>query len=133
MDYSNDKDVKKVVVSDLFVDIYKNFNVTSQVDKMNQLSKKELYLLLTVCLDKHSDEDQVVVHNFTPFKDECMTIFDVQDDKEVNDIDLKSLVDETGDKYIETDFIVNSKGESLPNPLTKEEVRDARIDIINEK
>lgn len=43
LDASKDK---KVVISDLFIDIYKNFNVVNQVDRMKELSKKELYLLL---------------------------------------------------------------------------------------
>ena len=131
--YTNEsKEVKKVVVSDLFTDIYRKFNVVSQVEEIKKLSRKELYLLLTVCLDKHSDEDPVVVHNFMPFKDECMNIFDIQDDKETDDEDLKSLIEETGDKYIETDNIVDSNGNQLDDPLTKEQVRDAKIDIIND-
>jgi hypothetical protein len=44
---------KKIVVTDLFVEIYENFNVSSQIDKMMKLSDRELYLLLTLCLDKH--------------------------------------------------------------------------------
>ena len=123
---------KTLVVSDEFFEIFKNFNVVSQVDEMKKLSKKELYLLLTVCLDKFSDEDPVVVFNFQPFKEEVtVDIFDVQDDKDPIDLDLITLIDESGDKYIETDYIVNNKGESLPEPLTKEEVRDAKINIIN--
>jgi hypothetical protein len=132
--YTNESnDVKKVIVSDLFTDIYRNFNVVTQVEQMKQLSRKELYLLLTFCLDKHSDEDPVAVHNFMPFKDEVMRIFDIQDDKETDDKDLKSLIEETGDKYIETDNIVDKNGKSLQDPLTKEQVRDAKIDIINDK
>ncbi len=132
-DYTGTKEVKKIEVSDLFVDIYKNFNVVTQIEKMNQLSKRELYLLLLICLDKHSDEDPVVVHNFTEFKNECLQIFDVQDDKDTSDESLLELIKETGDKYIETDNIVDSNGKPLTSPLNKEEVRDAKIDIINEK
>lgn len=119
-------------VSNEFVDIFSNFNVVSQVEKMKKLSKKELYLLLTVCLDKFSDEDPVVKYNLLPFKDECMVIFDIQDDKEATDPILIELIQESGDKYIETDNIVYNDDQSLPAPLTKEEVRDAKINIINE-
>lgn len=132
--YNNEeKEKEKVVVSDLFIDIYQKFNVVTQVEQMKQLPRKELYLLLILCLDKQSDEDPVVVHNFMPFKDECMKIFDVQDDKDVDDEDLKLLIEETGDKYIETENIIDSKGKTLRDPLSKEEVRDAKIDIINKK
>jgi hypothetical protein len=123
---------KNITVSNEFVDIYKNFNVVSQVDNMKKLSKRELYLLLTVCLDKFSDEDPVINYNFQPFKTEVMEIFDVQDDKDPISQYLIELIEESGDKYIETDNIVDDKGEKLPDPLTKEEVRDAKINIINQ-
>jgi hypothetical protein len=91
-DYDNtDQLNKNIHVSNEFVDIYTNFNVVTQVEKMKQLTKRELYLLLTVCLDKFSDEDPVVKHNLLPFKEE-----------------------------------------KLPEPLTKDQVRDAKINIINE-
>ena len=122
----------KIHVSNEFVDIFSNFNVVTQVEKMKQLTKRELYLLLTVCLDKFSDEDPVVKHNLLPFKEEIMNIFDVQDDKEATDLALIDLITESGDKYIETDNIVYNNDQKLPDPLTKEEVRDAKINIINE-
>lgn len=131
-DFSKDNEVKKMIVSDLFVDIYKNFNVVTQVEKMKQLSKKELYLLLTICLDKHSDDDPVVKFNMADFKEEAMKIFDIQDDKTTDDTDLLQLIEESGDKYIETDNIVDSSGSKLPDPLSKQEVRDAKINIIND-
>ena len=37
---------KNIHVSNEFVDIYTNFNVVTQVEKMKQLTKRELYLLL---------------------------------------------------------------------------------------
>ena len=123
---------KNITISNEFVDIYKNFNVVSQVDNMNKLSKRELYLLLTVCIDKFSDDDPVIKYNFQPFRTEVMEIFDVQDDKDPISQYLIELIEESGDKYIETDNIVDDKGDKLPDPLTKEEVRDAKINIINQ-
>ncbi len=120
---------KKVNVSKLFFEIYKNFNVVSQVDRMNQLNDRELYLLLTLCLDKFSDEDPVVKYNLIPFKERIMEIFDIQDDKEPTNPILIGLIEDTGDKYIETDNLF-FRGEKLPEPLNKEEVRDAKINII---
>jgi len=117
-------------VSELFFEIYKNFNVISQVEKMKQLSKRELYLLLTVCLDKFSDEDPVVKFNLIPFRDEIMAIYDIQDEKDPTDEVLIKLIEETGDKYIETDNITYN-GIKLPEPLTKDQVRDEKINIIN--
>ena len=121
---------KKIVVSDLFLDIYKNFNVGDQTEKMRSLSKRELYLLLTLCLDKHDDANPTVASNLIPFKTEVMDIFSIQDDKGTEVQDLKDLITESGDEYIETDNIVDSKDDKMPDPLTKEEIRDIRIDII---
>ncbi len=123
------QDIKKINVSKLFFEVYKNFNVTSQVDRMKQLNDRELYLLLTLCLDKFSDEDPVVKYNLIPFKDRIMEIFDIQDDKEPTNSILIGLIEDTGDKYIETDNLYY-RGSKLPAPLTKEEVRDAKINII---
>jgi hypothetical protein len=122
---------KKIVVSDLFLDIYKNFNVCSQVEKMNTLPRKELYLLILLALDKHDDNDPVVLHNFLPFESIGDDIFEIQEDKGVVNEDLKQLIEETGDKYISTKNVIDSKGNELPEPLSKVEVRDAKINIIN--
>lgn len=124
--------IKLMKVSNDFIDIFKNFNVVNMVDKMKLLSKKELYLLLTLCLDKHDDEQPTVVYNFQPFREQVMELFEIQDDKETLNPILQELIEETGDKYIETDNIVDSDGNKLPEPMTKEEVRDAKIDIIND-
>jgi hypothetical protein len=132
MKEAKETESKNIVVSDKFIEIYKNFNVVTQIESMKALSKRELYLLLILCLDKHVDEDPVIKFNMAEFKEECMKIFDIQDDKETTDADLLNLIEETGDKYIETDNIVDSRGEKLPDALTKEEVRDAKINIINE-
>lgn len=126
------EEVKNVTVSDLFEKIYTKFNVVDQVENMNNLSEEELYLLLVYVLDRHSDEDPVVVHNLQPFKEKVMEIYELQDDKETNNTVLLALVEKTGDKYIETDYVVNRLGEKLKDPLTKEEVREAKIDIIGQ-
>ena len=124
---------KRLMVSDLFVDIYKNFNVCDQIERMNQLSEKELYLILTFSLDKFSMKDEVVKNNLRPFKDKIMEIFDVQDGKETNNSTLLELIKESDFKYIETDYIYDSQDNAMPAPKTQSEVRDARIEkLINE-
>jgi hypothetical protein len=122
---------KKVVVSEDFLNIYKNFNVVDQVENMKALSERELYLLLTVCLDKHDDDLPVVKYNFQPFRDQVMEIFDIQDDKETKNQFLLSLIDETGSQYIETSDIVDDRGVKLPEPYNKEEIRDVKISLID--
>lgn len=130
-DENTDKSNKNINVSNEFVDIFKNFNVINKVEEMKALSKKELYLLLTLCLDKHDDGQPTVVYNFQPFREQVMELFEIQDDKETLNPVLQELIKESGDKYIETDGIVDVNGNKLPEPLTKEEVRDAKINIIN--
>ena len=125
------EETKQLKVSNEFVDIFKNFNVVNKVDEMKALSKRELYLLLTVCLDKHDDDQPTVVYNFQPFREQVMELFEIQDDKETLNPVLEELIKESGDKYIETDNIIDFDGNKLPDPLTKEEVRDAKINIIN--
>ena len=125
------EETKQLKVSNEFVDIFKNFNVINKVEEIKALSKKELYLLLTLCLDKHDDGQPTVVYNFQPFREQVMELFEIQDDKETLNPVLQGLIEESGDKYIETDNIVDVNGNKLPEPLTKEEVRDAKINIIN--
>jgi hypothetical protein len=125
------EETKQLKVSNEFVDIFKNFNVINKVEEIKALSKKELYLLLTLCLDKHDDGQPTVVYNFQPFREQVMELFEIQDDKETLNPVLQGLIEESGDKYIETDNIVDVDGNKLPEPLTKEEVRDAKINIIN--
>ena len=120
----------KIVVSNEFVDIYRNFNVGNQVHKMKAITKRELYLLLTLCLDKHSDENPTVSSNFTDFKEHLLEIFDVQDEKTTQNQTILDLIEESDNQYIETDNIVDSNGDKLPDPYTKEEIRDIRIGII---
>ena len=125
------EETKQLKVSNEFVDIFKNFNVINKVEEIKALSKKVLYLLLTLCLDKHDDGQPTVVYNFQPFREQVMELFEIQDDKETLNPVLQGLIEESGDKYIETDNIVDVDGNKLPEPLTKEEVRDAKINIIN--
>jgi hypothetical protein len=120
----------KIVVSDEFVNIYKNFNILSQVDEMNKLDKRELYLLLTFSLDKHSDEDPVVVFNFKEFEDKVMEIYGIMNDEGTSNVHLMKLIEETGDRYIETDNIVDKNGNNLREPLNKVEVREEKINKI---
>ena len=127
-----DKQEKKIVVSNEFIDIYRNMNVYNQVDKMNKLSKRELYLLLILSLDNHSDEDPVVIGNYLKFEKEFMEILDIQDDKETDNEVLLSLIKETGNDYIDTTNLFSENSEQIPNIYTKEEVRDIKLQKLGE-
>ena len=118
----------KIIVSNEFVDIFRNFNVVDKIEEMKLLSKRELYLLLTVCFDKHDEDQPTVIHNFLEFKDYIMEINDLFEN---NKTDNPILIELSEGGYIETDNIVDENGNGLPTPLTKEEIRDVRINIIN--
>lgn len=119
---------KKIIVSNEFVDIFRNFNVVDKIEEIKLLSKRELYLLLTVCFDKHDEDQPTVIHNFLEFKDYIMEINDLFEN---NKTDNPILIELSEGGYIETDNIVDENGNGLPTPLTKEEIRDVRINIIN--
>jgi hypothetical protein len=120
---------KYITVSDEFVEIYKMFNVIKQTEKLNQLSRKELMLMLVLSIDSFSEENPAVLENFKEFKSELEIIFDLQQDKECTDVDLLSLGKESDEKYIDTSKIRDIKGEELPTALTDSEALQMRRDI----
>ena len=60
--------MSEIKVTNEFINIYRNFNVKDVSNEIKTLSQKELYLLLTLCLDKHSDDNSTVLHNFQSFR-----------------------------------------------------------------
>ncbi len=121
----------KFIVSNEFLDIYKNFNVCDQIQQIKALSEKERYALLILCLDRHDYKNPIVLYNYKPFINEIREVYKVQDDKETNIQALNDLINETNHNHIETDFIVDIYGKKIPDPFTINEVRNKKIDIIN--
>ena len=130
-DQEEEKEKLKLIVSDEFIEIYKNFNVCTQIEKINELSDRERYLLLILCLDKHDDDNPIVLYNFKPFKEEIKEIYVIQDNKETTNQVLLDLIKETDHRHIESDYIRDKDGNKIPDPFDKDEVRDKKIDIIN--
>jgi hypothetical protein len=126
-----EKETPKLIVSDEFLEIYRNFNVYDQTEQINKLSDRERYLLLILCVDKHDDENPIVLYNFKPFKEEIKEIYEVQDNKETTNQVLLDLIKETDHKHVESDYIRDKDGNKVPDPFDKNEVRDKKIDIIN--
>jgi hypothetical protein len=120
---------KYITVSDIFVETYKMFNVIKQTEKLNQLSRKELMLILVLSIDSFSEENPAVLENLKDFKNELEIIFDLQQDKECTDEDLLQLGKDTDEKYIDTSKIRDIKGEELPTALTDSEALQMRRDI----
>lgn len=120
---------EKIKVSTEFIEAYQLFNVNSQVDKINQLSRKERLLLFTLAIDSYSEDSAVAIENFRPYKEDLDLIYALQNDDTVTDADLLYLSDATGEKYIDTSNIIDQDGNKLPSPTTEEEARIKRRDL----
>jgi hypothetical protein len=120
---------KYITVSDNFVETYKMFNVIKQTEKLNQLSRKELMLMLVLAIDSFSEENPAVLENFKEFKNELELVFDLQQDKECTDEDLLQLGKDTDEKYIDTSKIRDKSDQELPSPLSDAEALQMRRDI----
>jgi len=135
---------EKIIVSDQFIEVYKNFNVIDQTNEIKALPKRELYLLLCIIIDNMAVDDsdyftKVVQHNLKPYlNDEIKDIYDIQYDKieEIKDKNienyniLKSLIVDSDDEYINTAYIIDKDGNKLPDVSTVEEIRELKIDRI---
>ena len=118
----------EIKVSQLFVDIYRNFNVSDQRERMKELSKSELYFLLETCIDAHDEDDLTVCQNFSPFVDEIKNILNIHNGSlSTEDIDLKIFKEGIYNK------IVTETSQTLPKVYTKDEVRDLKLNKIFDK
>ena len=120
-----------ITVSDLFLEIYRNFNVSNQIDKMKLITKEELYLLLDACIDRHDEDDVTVQLNFSPFVEEIKKILKIHSGEDADDKVLKNLQDKISQTLICE--LKTQSGEDLPDPYTKEEVRDLKLNKIFDK
>ena len=118
-----------LTVSEKFVDIYKMFNVVNQTEKMKELSRKELMLMLVLGIDSFSEDNPAVIENFRQFKSELEIIYYLHEDKECTDEDLLQLGGDTDEKYIDTSRIRDSKGEELSKALSDGEALQLRREI----
>jgi Fe-S-cluster formation regulator IscX/YfhJ len=112
---------KQIEVSELFLDIFKLFNVSDQRERMKQLTKKELYYLLLCSMDNHNEDDPIVIINFSDFELEVNEILEFQESEKTTNEYLLELVKETEDSWISTTVI------ELPTPYTRDEVRDLKL------
>ena len=120
-----------IKVSQKFIEIYRNFNVSDQREKMNELSKEELYLLLDSCVDNHDEDDTTVTLNFSPFHNELKDILKIQSGDEVDNNILKELQKST-DFRLSSDRVSES-GEKLPSTYTRDQVRELKLNKIFDK
>lgn len=113
-------------VSDLFVDIFLNFNVVSQTEKIKKLNREERLILLVLSADVFSENNNTVIQNFEPFKEELILINDSLEKEDIEDQELKTA--------ISVDiFKLQNNGERIPEPLSEEEatIKRREIEITN--
>lgn len=120
-----------ITISDKFLEIYRNFNVSDQRDNMSKLSKEELYLLLDTCVDSHDEDDPMVCLNFSTYSDELKEILKIQSGDDIDNQVLKNLQEKTDHRLSSSRVLEN--GDKLPNPYTREEVRDLKLNKIFDK
>lgn len=128
-----------MIVSDLFFSIYENFTIRDVSEKMKQLSKDELYLLLIVLTDNADLTGMFTIHNnLTPFKSELINIREVSQhseisDKEAYDIINKYISGRVDGYTIVFEQIKNQNGDKLKPPPSEKEAVVIRRDLtINE-
>ena len=98
---------------------------------MRLITKEELYLLLDTCIDRHDEDDITVQLNFSQFVDEIKEILKIHSGDEPDDKILKNLQDRISQTLVCE--LKTQTGEDLPEPYTKEEVRDLKINKIFDK
>jgi hypothetical protein len=126
-----EKKNKKVQVSSEFIKCYEHFNVFDVISDIKKLDKRELYLLLMLCVDNHDDNNTIVLQNFSEFKEELNEILDLQENEETTNEFLLALTLETCDTAIDIENIVCVDGGNIKAPFTKDEIRDIKIDKID--
>jgi hypothetical protein len=124
-----EKEEKILQVSSQFVEAYKLFNVIKVTELVENLSRRERLLLLTLASDSFKKND-TLKENISPFKDELIVLYRLQvDEGDSADEDVRYLVEATGDKYIDTETLCMLSGDKLPKPLTEEEAQIMRRDL----
>jgi hypothetical protein len=105
------------------------FNVIKVTELVENLSRRERLLLLTLASDSFKKND-TLKENISPFKDELIVLYRLQiDEGDSADEDVRYLVEATGDKYIDTETLCMLSGDKLPKPLTEEEAQIMRRDL----
>jgi len=118
-------------VSELFIDIYKNFNVIDQTERLPLLTEKESYILLNLIIERHSEEDPQVVKNLSTSVEKINNLKSLFEIGETQDEVLNSLSTKYG-RYLNIS-LQDSNSQELPEPYTREEVRELKLNNIFDK
>lgn len=125
------------IVSDQLVDIFLNFNVSDQTEQLTKLSTKDYYVLLNLCIDLHSEEDPQVIQNLSTSVEKISNLRTLFETGESTEPELTELSRKYGN-YLNGVFdleipVEDSLGNELPEPYTREEVRELKLNKIFDK
>lgn len=127
--------MRRIIVSDDFINCYLNFNVYNQIENIKKLSTQDIYFLLIISFSLHDHENPIVFCNYSEFEREIRDILSSCRDNVDSDNILRLK------KYLEVDnltdfrihFIYDKNGKQLPNIYTKKQVREIHLNNILEK
>jgi hypothetical protein len=115
----------KVIVSNKFIEIYKNFNVVSQIKQMEELSREELLLLLIITFRTYEFTD-LVTKTYKYFEDELLYIDSCLFDYKLKDPDKLKMREVISDRYLDSEKIFDEQDNPLPPPTTEEDAKNIR-------
>lgn len=132
------KEEKDVVVSDLFFDIYKNFNIYDQSERMKSLSEIELYLIISCVCERH-ESDSIVIESLSKFENELVNFIDFEKSGKTG-VESLILISNMFKSVIDSQFggviygkIVDKDGNKLPDPYKRDEAREIKMSMIFDK
>ena len=119
----------RIIVSDLFYEIYTNLNVHDDLSKkIKKLSKKELYLFLIIVPDIYNVDDIVVSKNVSIFLKEIKSLLKSIEEEKPDNKDIQKVINQYGQiNTITSDDIRNKSGYPLPKPRSKTAIRKIKI------
>lgn len=115
----------RIIVTDKFMEIYQNFNVVPQIEKMLELSRDELLLLLIVTFRTYNYTD-VVMKTFKYFEVELNYIDSVMFDSKITDPGKLKMREIILERYLDIDRIYDSNENPLPRATLEEEAINIR-------
>jgi hypothetical protein len=121
---------KKYIVSDQFIEVYKYLNAGNMINKINELSELERYMLIALSLDNHDIKDPIVKENLYPYREIGQLLYDTMDGQKSDNEIIKKLIEITDDKYIDLSILADSSGNEMPQPANQSEIRDWRLKLL---
>lgn len=121
---------KKYIVSDQFIEVYKYLNAGNMINKINELSELERYMLIALSLDNHDIKDVIVKENLYPYREIGQLLYVTMDDQKSDNEIIKKLIEITDDKYIDLSVLIDSSGNEMPNIADQSEIREWRLKLL---